>query len=116
MADPMGASHLRRLRRMRAGLPDRRADGGERARSRTERGDSRDFEREVRSVCPYCGVGCQVSYKIRDGRIAWVDGVDGPANEGRLCVKGRFGFDYVRASAPADPAADPPRRRAGRRG
>ena len=59
------------------------------------RGDSRDFEREVRSVCPYCGVGCQVAYKISDGRIAWVDGVDGPANEGRLCVKGRFGFDYV---------------------
>ena len=59
------------------------------------RGDSRDFDAEVRSVCPYCGVGCQVSYKLKDGRIAWVDGVDGPANEGRLCVKGRFGFDYV---------------------
>ena len=60
-----------------------------------ERGDSADFDREVRSVCPYCGVGCQISYKIRDDRIAWVDGVDGPSNENRLCVKGRFGFDYV---------------------
>jgi formate dehydrogenase major subunit len=60
-----------------------------------ERGDSRDFDREVKSVCPYCGVGCQLSFKIKDDRIAWVDGVDGPANEQRLCVKGRFGFDYI---------------------
>ena len=60
-----------------------------------ERGDSGDFDRAVRSVCPYCGVGCQIEYRIRDGRIAWVDGVDGPANQNRLCVKGRFGFDYV---------------------
>jgi formate dehydrogenase major subunit len=60
-----------------------------------QRGDSDAFERAVRSVCPYCGVGCQIEYKVRDGRIACVDGVDGPANQNRLCVKGRFGFDYV---------------------
>jgi formate dehydrogenase major subunit len=60
-----------------------------------QQGDSQAYDREVKSVCPYCGVGCQVSFKIRDDRIAWVDGVDGPANEGRLCVKGRFGFDYI---------------------
>ncbi|MEL6127209.1 MAG: 2Fe-2S iron-sulfur cluster-binding protein, partial [Pseudomonadota bacterium] len=58
-------------------------------------GDSQDFDREVKSVCPYCGVGCQLSFKIKDDKIAWVDGVDGPANEQRLCVKGRFGFDYI---------------------
>ncbi|NND89416.1 MAG: formate dehydrogenase subunit alpha [Granulosicoccus sp.] len=58
-------------------------------------GDSRSFDREVASVCPYCGVGCQLSFKIRDEKIAWVDGIDGPANENRLCVKGRFGFDYI---------------------
>ncbi len=58
-------------------------------------GDSKAYDREVRSVCPYCGVGCQLSYKIKDDRIAWVDGVEGPANENRLCVKGRFGFDYI---------------------
>jgi formate dehydrogenase major subunit len=52
-------------------------------------------DREVASVCPYCGVGCQITYKIRDDKIAWVEGRDGPANENRLCVKGRFGFDYV---------------------
>jgi len=52
-------------------------------------------EREVDSVCPYCGVGCQLIYKIKDARIVAVDGRNGPANHNRLCVKGRFGFDYV---------------------
>ena len=58
-------------------------------------GDSQSFDREVKSVCPYCGVGCQVSFKVKDEKIAWVDGIDGPANQNRLCVKGRFGFDYI---------------------
>ena len=58
-------------------------------------GDSGACDREVESVCPYCGVGCQLSFKIKDDKIAWVEGVDGPANENRLCVKGRFGFDYI---------------------
>ncbi|PIB22819.1 formate dehydrogenase subunit alpha [Amylibacter kogurei] len=58
-------------------------------------GDSNDFDREVKSVCPFCGVGCQISLKIKDDKVAWVDGIDGPANENRLCVKGRFGFDYI---------------------
>ncbi|MEO1563097.1 MAG: formate dehydrogenase subunit alpha [Pseudomonadota bacterium] len=61
-------------------------------------GDSQDFDREVKSVCPFCGVGCQVSLKVKDDKIAWVDGIDGPANENRLCVKGRFGFDYIHHS------------------
>ncbi|HEY7763679.1 MAG TPA: 2Fe-2S iron-sulfur cluster-binding protein, partial [Aestuariivirgaceae bacterium] len=56
---------------------------------------ARVADRDVHSVCPYCGVGCQITYKIRNGRIAWVEGRSGPANENRLCVKGRFGFDYV---------------------
>ncbi len=60
-----------------------------------ERGDTRAFDRDVESVCPFCGVGCQLSLKIKDDKIAWVDGINGPANENRLCVKGRFGFDYV---------------------
>ena len=51
--------------------------------------------REVASVCPYCGVGCQISYQIEDKGIVAVQGRDGPANQQRLCVKGRFGFDYV---------------------
>jgi formate dehydrogenase major subunit len=52
-------------------------------------------DREVASVCPYCGVGCQLTYKINDDKILYVDGRDGPSNQNRLCVKGRFGFDYV---------------------
>jgi formate dehydrogenase major subunit len=52
-------------------------------------------DRTVDSVCPYCGVGCQITYKIKDDKIVAVDGRDGPANQNRLCVKGRFGFDYV---------------------
>jgi formate dehydrogenase major subunit len=55
-------------------------------------------DREVDSVCPYCGVGCQLTYKIKDDRIVAVEGKDGPANHNRLCVKGRFGFDYVHHS------------------
>lgn len=60
-----------------------------------QHGDSKDYDREVTSVCPFCGVGCQLSFKIKDDKIKYVTGVDGPANENRLCVKGRFGFDYI---------------------
>jgi formate dehydrogenase major subunit len=52
-------------------------------------------DKEVDSVCPYCGVGCQLTYNIKDNRILYVEGRDGPANHGRLCVKGRYGFDYA---------------------
>jgi formate dehydrogenase major subunit len=52
-------------------------------------------DRAVESVCPYCGVGCQITYHIKDDKIRHVTGRNGPANENRLCVKGRFGFDYV---------------------
>ncbi|MDR5892302.1 formate dehydrogenase subunit alpha [Halomonas mongoliensis] len=58
------------------------------------RGDSAAADRTVDSVCPYCGVGCQLSYHVKDEQILFVEGRDGPANQGRLCVKGRFGFDY----------------------
>jgi formate dehydrogenase major subunit len=58
-------------------------------------GDSKDFDEEVKSICPFCGVGCQVSLKVKDGKIKHVEGINGPANEGRLCVKGRFGYDYI---------------------
>src|SRR6478609_3321864 len=53
------------------------------------------IDRKVASVCPYCGVGCQITYNIQDNHIVHVEGRDGPANRHRLSVKGRFGFDYV---------------------
>jgi len=52
-------------------------------------------EKSVDSVCPYCGVGCQLTYHVKDNRIVYVQGKDGPSNSSRLCVKGRYGFDYV---------------------
>jgi len=56
--------------------------------------------RAVDSLCPYCGVGCQTTYHVAgDGpaaKIIHVEGRDGPANAGRLCVKGRYGFGYPR--------------------
>jgi len=53
------------------------------------------IDKKVASVCPYCGVGCQLTYHVADNRIVRVEGRDGIANQERLCVKGRFGFDYV---------------------
>ncbi len=52
-------------------------------------------DRQVDSVCPYCGVGCQLTYNVKDNKILYVEGRNGPANLGRLCVKGRYGFDYA---------------------
>jgi len=56
---------------------------------------SQAVDRKVDSVCPFCGVGCQITYNIRGNAIVSVEGRNGPANAARLCVKGRFGFDYV---------------------
>ncbi len=52
-------------------------------------------DRKVDSLCPFCGVGCQVTYQVKDEQIIYAEGRDGPANHNRLCVKGRFGFDYI---------------------
>ena len=52
-------------------------------------------DRQVDSVCPYCGVGCQLTFSVKDEAIVAVSGRAGPANKGRLCVKGRYGFDYI---------------------
>ncbi|MCO4812398.1 MAG: formate dehydrogenase subunit alpha [Gammaproteobacteria bacterium] len=52
-------------------------------------------DRAVDTLCPYCGVGCQTTVHVKDDRILHIDGRNGPANEQRLCVKGRFGSDYI---------------------
>ena len=69
-------------------------------------------DRTVDSVCPYCGVGCQLTYQIKDDKIVAVEGKNGPANQNRLCVKGRFGFDYVANPQRLTQADDPQGRRA----
>jgi predicted molibdopterin-dependent oxidoreductase YjgC len=60
-------------------------------------GKARSWEtRKVRTTCPYCGVGCQLWLHVKAGKIVKVTGVDGAApNQGRLCVKGRFGYDFI---------------------
>ncbi len=51
---------------------------------------------KVQTTCPYCGVGCQLELVVQNGRILRSNGVEGVSpNDGRLCVKGRFGCDYV---------------------
>ena len=52
-------------------------------------------DKKVESVCPYCGVGCLLTFNVKNNHIQYVEGRDGPANKSRLCVKGRYGFDYV---------------------
>jgi len=56
---------------------------------------SQVVDKKVDSVCPFCGVGCLLTYNVKDNAIVSVEGRDGPANHSRLCVKGRFGFDYA---------------------
>ena len=55
--------------------------------------------RQVDTVCPYCGVGCALTYHVDDDRkaIAFAEGRAQPGSKGRLCVKGRYGWDYARS-------------------
>jgi len=53
------------------------------------------IDKTVDSVCPFCGVGCLLTYHVKQNVIQFVTGKDGPSNHARLCVKGRYGFDYV---------------------
>ncbi|HKJ27424.1 MAG TPA: formate dehydrogenase subunit alpha [Anaerolineales bacterium] len=55
-----------------------------------------ETERQVRTTCPYCGVGCQIDLKIKDDHVFKVDAPFNVApNYGRLCSKGRFGVDFI---------------------
>jgi formate dehydrogenase alpha subunit len=58
-----------------------------------------EIDSKVRTTCPYCGVGCQIELWIKDNKIVRTNGFEGVMpNDGRLCVKGRFGYDYVNSS------------------
>lgn len=56
---------------------------------------SADADQKVASLCPFCGVGCQLDFHVKDDKVIKVEGRDGPSNQNKLCVKGRFGFDYI---------------------
>ena len=56
-------------------------------------------DRVVTTTCPYCGVGCQVDLHTSQGLVYKVTGrFDSPVNRGNLCVKGRFGIDFIHAA------------------
>ena len=79
---------------MCAGLPDRRLD------EQVDRGipiRPREELDQVESVCPYCGVGCALTYNVdrERGAIVFAEGRDQPGSQSRLCVKGRYGWDYA---------------------
>ena len=51
---------------------------------------------DLYAACPYCGVGCAVDLLSKGGRVVGIQpAMDGPANEGALCIKGQFAFDFV---------------------
>lgn len=52
-------------------------------------------DKTVDSTCPYCGVGCLIKYHVKDNKILYTEGRDGFTNHLRLCVKGRYGFNYI---------------------
>lgn len=52
-------------------------------------------DKTVDSTCPYCGVGCLIKYHVKDNKILYTEGRDGYTNHFRLCVKGRYGFNYI---------------------
>lgn len=55
-------------------------------------------DRIVRTTCPYCGVGCTLNLHIKEDVVYRVTSpFDAPANKGNLCVKGRFGYDFIHA-------------------
>lgn len=57
-----------------------------------------DADEVVRTTCPYCGVGCGLDVNLRDGSVAWVDGVaENGSSQGMTCVKGRFGLEFVQS-------------------
>ena len=55
-----------------------------------------DIEEKTRTICPYCGVGCSIDVLTKNEKIVGIHpAMDGPANQGALCVKGQFAYDFV---------------------
>ncbi|MGB8145266.1 MAG: formate dehydrogenase subunit alpha [Chromatiaceae bacterium] len=55
------------------------------------------YDRLVRTICTYCGVGCNLEVKVRDGQIQGIQGAaDAAVNRGHTCIKGRFAFEFHR--------------------
>jgi formate dehydrogenase (NADP+) beta subunit len=52
-------------------------------------------EKTVQTTCPYCGVGCQFELEVKNDKVIGVNPANGPANQGQLCVKGKFGQEFI---------------------
>jgi predicted molibdopterin-dependent oxidoreductase YjgC len=61
----------------------------------------------VETICPYCGVGCDLELHVQDNSIVKVTSpLDNEITRGHLCIKGRFGFEFVQNREPAQPEAE----------
>ena len=101
-AAPLPGLGLRLLRQLHRGVPDRRADVQERARParRPETWDE-SAQTVTETICSYCGVGCSLELHVQDNEIVKVTSpLDHSVTHGNLCVKGRFGFQYVQNRDP----------------
>lgn len=67
--------------------------------NRPEQGKARDYDRKVLTTCGYCGVGCTLELKVKNNQIVGVDSnrtqEKSPVNQGALCVKGRYGWEFI---------------------
>jgi formate dehydrogenase alpha subunit len=63
----------------------------------SRKGKGREWELErIKSICGYCGVGCQIEYALKDGEILYAQSTpDAPVNKEYLCSKGRYGWDFA---------------------
>ena len=64
---------------------------------RKGRGKGRSYDMEkVRTTCSYCGTGCNFDLNVKDGKVVKVTSAyDAPVNHGNLCIKGRYGYDFI---------------------
>ncbi|KLU65927.1 formate dehydrogenase H [Desulfosporosinus acididurans] len=53
------------------------------------------MEKKVLTVCPYCGTGCKLYLVVEDGQVIRAEAADGRTNEGNLCLKGYYGWDFL---------------------
>jgi anaerobic selenocysteine-containing dehydrogenase len=84
---------------VRSGLPGGRPGGKGRQRYTVRQWETH----KVRTTCSYCGVGCQLDLHVKDDEVVKVTGAeDALPNHGSLCVKGRFGYDFINSDGAPD--------------
>ena len=100
-ADAAARLGVRLLRQLHRRLPDRRADVQERVRhARGRLRGTRTPQTVTETICSYCGVGCSLELHVQDNEIVKVTSpLDHGVTHGNLCIKGRFGFQYVQNRA-----------------